>query len=556
MSATAAKASLVNRVVDFFRRPASVGQARIAAMSRSRGSDGSLIAATARYEAGQFGGVDRSWLPAYVQDARQDLDTGQRLEMVRKARYFEKNNATMQKILDLIEVNVVGTGIHITPSSSDEVWNTKAKAWWDEWCKYADLTSRQSFETLQALMVRAQAVDGEIFVWLTLGDPDSTGRRYPRIQLIETHRVCDAKLPRQYEAEGYVQFDGILSDRRGRPVFYIVTNDNDAFSKASPKSVALIPAAEMVHVFEPSRTSQPRGVTLFHACLHDLHDLDDLQKYEMLASKDAASRANVVETESGEFQDDGTLIGKEESQPADNGDMAEKVTYYQTAFGARTTVLKRGDKFKQFEALRPTAAQQEFWKILERKVCRGTGISYAALCDYEGAWSGPSLRGALAADNRFYDVRTHSLAVAFQRIWDHVIGSQVKPGGALTGAPTDWKKITCLPPRRATVDIGRDSKAMLEELRVGVRTLQEVHGEANNDWRAATRQRLIELKFVMDEARNLKLPPGVVLSMLGAANNTNVFAEKAAEAIEGEIDGAPASDPDADADSSTKNAAA
>lgn len=542
----ASKPSLANRFVDLLRRPAKVEPFHIQAGSRratlssgtrerTRLDSASVLA---RYEAGTFGSVDRSWLPHYVQDARQDIDPGQRLEMVRKARYFECNNATFQKILDLIEVNVIGTGVHATPASENEEWNTRALARWQEWSKYADLTSRQSFETLQALIARAQAVDGEIFIWLTYGDPDEQGRRFPRIQLIETHRVCDARLPRQYEAEGFVQFDGILTDRRGRPAFYIVSNDADAFSKNTPSKVALIPADEIIHVYEPSRTSQPRGVTLFHSCLPDLHDLDDLQRYEMLASKDAASRANVVKTASGEFTDDGTVIGRDEPVTKDDGTIEERISYYQTAFGARTVVLKHGDEWNQSQALRPTSAQQAFWQILERKVCRGTGISYAALCDYEGNWGGPALRGALAADNRFFDVRTQTLAVAFQRVWEHVIGADIKPGGALyAGAPKNWKNVTWQSPRRATVDIGRESAAILNELRVGVRTFADVLGEQGQDWRAQIRQRIIEQKFIMDTARDLKVPAGVVLSMLGAANNTNVFAEKASAALEGEIEG-------------------
>lgn len=507
--------SLVRRVMDRLRPAARVASSPSAAAvtreARANHASNQMRAATARYEAGQMGGKNRSWLPGYVQDARQDLTPGERIEMVRKARYFEQNNATMQKILDLIEVNVVGTGVHVTPASSDAAWNARALAWWQEWCRFADLTSRQSFETLQALVARAQAVDGEIFIWLTEGEPDAQGRSFPRIQLIETHRVCDAKLPAQYSKEGYNQFDGILSDARGRPVFYIVTNDADAFSKASPKSVALIPAEQMVHVFEPSRPSQPRGATLFHACLPDLHDLDDLQQYEMLASKDAASRANIVKTASGEMPNDGTIIGQTEQIPGPNGELVEKVAYYQSAFGGKTVVMQHDDEFQQSTALRPTSAQQEFWKILERKVCRGTGISYAALTDYEGNWGGAALRGALASDNRFYDVRTKTLVTSFQRIWDYVIGTQVRQGGALAGAPADWRKTSWQSPRRATVDIGRESKAILDELEAGVRTERDVQGELGLDWNEVQAQRLAEVRRRLAAAKVLAAEFGLPL---------------------------------------------
>lgn len=516
MTTDAPTASPIDRLFDLFRRPAKVESAeRLTASSHDRPRERlDNPALLARYEAGFLGGFDRSWLPQYVQDARQDITPGERLEMIRRARYFEQNNATMHKVLDLIETNVVGSGIHATPATSDVQWNVRATERWNTWCKYADLTSRQTFETLQALMVRAQAVDGEIFVWLTYGDPDDQGRRFPRIQLIESHRVCDAKLPNQYKQEGYTQFDGILTDARGRPAFYIVSNDNDAFSKVAPAKVALIPAGQMVHIYEPSRASQPRGVTLFHPCLADLHDLDDLQRYEMLASKDASSRANIVKTASGELPDDGTVIGRDTSIPSGDGTMLERTTYYQTAFGGRTVVLKNGDDWKQSEALRPTTAQQEFWKILERKVCRGTGISYAAMCDYEGGWSGPALRGAITSDNRFYDVRTQTLASALQRIYEHVIGYDIKPRGALNNAPIDWNKVTWQSPRRTTIDVGRDSKALIEEMRAGIRTYRDVLAELGLDWRDVLNQRGIEEAYIDALAKRLKVDRVRVASLI------------------------------------------
>ncbi len=529
--------TILARVREFFRPPAKVTVPKVTASVRSSGADGRIrldsSAILARYEAGWMGnGHDRSWLPHYVQDAKYDISPGERIEMVRKSRYFECNNATYQKILDLIETNVVGTGVHVTFNSSDAKWNARAQAWLARWRKFADLTSRQSFETLQALIVRAQAVDGEIFVWLTTGDLDAQGRTYPRIQLIETHRVCDAKLPAQYAAEGYTLYDGILTDGRGRPVFYIVTNDADAFSKTSPKNVALIPAEQMVHVYEPSRTSQPHGLPLGHGCLTVLHDLDDLQRYEMLSSKDASHRANVVYTENGEMPDDGSVIGRTEQVPGDNGEMVEKIVYYQTALGAKTTVMKHGDKWQQGEALRPTSAQQEFWKILERKVCRGMGPSYAALCDYEGNWSGPALRGALASDNRFYDVRTQTLVTSLQLVIEYVIGTQVKPGGDLAGAPADWRNTTWQSPRRATVDIGREAKAILADLEAGVRTERDVQGELGLDWNDVQTQRLLEIRKRLAAAQSLSTEFGIPLlnacAILGLNTGTVIRAQESA----------------------------
>jgi capsid protein len=156
---------------------------------------------TARYEAGVTFTPDRSWLPAYVQGADQDIEHD-RLEMVRKARYFEKNSALVQKILDLIETNVVGAGINPTPMAEGDEWCAKALVQWDEWCRFADVGSRQHFYSVQALLARAQAVDGEVFVELLM-----EGAR-PRIRLWETHQIEDIAIGSFGRVEGYWVTDG------------------------------------------------------------------------------------------------------------------------------------------------------------------------------------------------------------------------------------------------------------------------------------------------------------------------------------------------------------
>lgn len=493
----------IDRFLSLFRRPAKVTagkDVRILGPNRSRGDNARNVAALARYEAGNLTSRNRTWLPEYVQDARQDITPGERLEMVRKSRYFEKNNAYYQKLLDLIEVNVVGNGIHPTPASKNKGWNKRALARWEQWCQFADLTSRQSFYTLQAIIARTQAVDGEIFIRLTYGDPDGSDIAWPRIQLIETHRVCDAQLPRQYAAEGFASYDGIVFDGRGRPVYYIVSQDADAFDRYKPSSVVLLPAEEVVHVFEPGRSMQPRGIPLCHAVLHDLHDLDDLQNFEMLASKKAAVTTHVIKTATGEAPESDLQIGTPETVVNADGSTEEKIVYYKQELGGETVVLKHGDSYEQSDALRPTAAQTEHWDRILKKFCWGTGISYGAMTDFAGAWGGAALRAALVADNRFYDVRSKTLVAPLQRIWEHVIGNDPE---LKSNRPDDWRRVAWQSPRRGTVDIGRESKAIIDELEKGIRTERELMSELGLDYNEVRNQRKIEVGQRLADAKAL-----------------------------------------------------
>ena len=194
----------------------------------------------ARYEGAQPGGGRRSYIPAFLQDARFDADGATRSELVRKSRYFERNSALMNAFCDRFEQFTVGSnGLQLTPASTDEEWNLRAMEWWSEWCQFPDLTSLQPLSSIQSLIARTWFVDGEVFILKTKGSS------MPRIQLIESHRVGTP--PRQWDQEGRLLVDGVEMDKRGRPAAYWVRDGFDF------EDYRRIPAESIIHVFEPPR---------------------------------------------------------------------------------------------------------------------------------------------------------------------------------------------------------------------------------------------------------------------------------------------------------------
>lgn len=460
-----------------------------------------IQAVSARYEAAQWS-PDRTYLNSYLQDAENDVGQAQR-ELMRLMRWFEKNNPTLQKILDLLETNVVGTGLNPTPTSASPEWNRAALKWWANWCDFADIGGRQHFYQLQSIIVRTVAVDGEVFIHIT-SDP-KTGR--PRIALIEAHRVTSARVQYTPKMLQYHDADGVLLDKdTGQPRFYVVQGSGAAEAR-------VIPAAEIVHIYEPSRANQFRGITLFHAITNTLHDLNDLQKFEMQAAKTASVTADVIHTASGEMPE--SLIGGGMLEPAPLDSPEDKQRYYAKQFGSSTRVLQTGDKWEQSKSDRPSPAMRDFWQYLERKVCQGVGISAAAVLDYEGGWGGAALRGAIACDNRFYECRSAAITGAMQRIWEYAVGWAIenKDADGIGQAPDGWKKPKWQAPRRSTVDIGRDSASMINELRAGLRTYADIYGEAGADSVEKLTQRADEAEFIAALAAKRGLNPQAIAAL-------------------------------------------
>jgi len=454
----------------------------------------------ARYE-GATPSPNRTQLPGSVVGPRADISQWTRAELVRKSRYFEKNSALLNRMADLFEQYTVGLGIPFFPASSSEAWNKDAFTAWQDWQKFADLSSRQTFGTLQGIIARALFIDGEIFILKTRGD---TGN--PRIQLIESHRI---KTPSNRKAEaGNVIVDGVELDPRGRPVAYWVESDAVTSSgmvvATADTILSRIPADYVVHVVEPGRTGQVRGLPFCYPVINALHDLDDLQVFEMKAAKEAASVTNVIKTKSGEVTDEELLRGL---QTASNG--VDKSVYYRDVFGAEAKVLKTGDEFGQFKVERPSAATSGYWEKIESIICAGIGIPREIVLPT--SMQGTSMRGVIEIANGYFRQRSAVIAEAMRMVYEFVIGTLIQTDPNLQTAPGDWFRVTWQSPRSISVDIGYDSAAAISEFKAGMRTLQDFYGQRGEDWRQALRQRAVEAAEAEKLAKEFSIPRACIL---------------------------------------------
>ena len=114
-------------------------------------------------------------------DASAELPSYTRSELVRKARYLEKNSGHIRGILRDLKVYGIGKGIYPNAKSDNHAWNKQAEDFFFKWSRHCDITNRFSWRECQSMILRSLIVDGEIFVIKTF---DSFG--VPKIQLIES----------------------------------------------------------------------------------------------------------------------------------------------------------------------------------------------------------------------------------------------------------------------------------------------------------------------------------------------------------------------------------
>lgn len=465
----------------------------------------------ARYEAGRRYDPRRSYVPGYYQDARLDASQMDRIEIVRKARYFEQNNAIVNRLADLFEQYTVGpNGLKFVPASSDREWNNAARENWNTWCTMPDISSLWNFSTIQSLASRSWLVDGELFVIKTSGRVRADQQSFPRIQLVETHRI---ETPPGSFGDTSIH-DGVQLDPRGRPIAYFV---REGFG-VDERHVSY-PASSVVHIGEPSRPGMYRSLPMLYPVLNDLHDLDDLQMLEMDAAKEAAETTSTISTKSGELSDEDLRRQRFKiagSQGTSGGSDQVRTQYYSDVFRGRVKVLKHGDTYEQHVSGRPSVAQQQYWDYLVSKVCAGVGISKLLVLPI--SMQGTVVRADLDVASSWFRARSSVLASKWTDIYHYVTEWGTRNNSLMADPPADWRRVTVRPPRTVNVDVGRNAQALIAEYLAGWRTLEEICGELGTDWEEVLMQRGTEMARASEIETELKLPPGVLIQAVIEAN--------------------------------------
>lgn len=439
----------------------------------------------------------RSRLDQSLQSSRFDIDQMTREELSRKMRYFEANNPIVSALAGKFENFVVGANPQLTPASEDPEWNGRAKPVWDIWSRNCDTASRQHLSTILSLAARSWFIDGEAFIILTEGKEvraaDGSIVRRPRIQLVESH-LC--KTPPDLAKDPNV-VDGIRLDSNGRPVAYYFAEETEPgkYKFGPPRDARFV-----IHIFEPSRIGQVRGLTFFHSVLNQLHDLDDLQIMEMTAAKANSERVYEIQTQSGELKIPDAIRSRVTRNVTNgNGDTSVETInqFYKEALpNGRVVVTRRGDKINQHAGERPSVVTQGYWQYLTELVCTGVEIPYCIA--FPGSMQGTVYRGALEMATAFFRSRHLVIAEAIRRIWEYVIGFEIRVNPELADAPADWWNVSILPPRAPNVDVGRNSSAESQALADGRTNFDLIYGPQGLSWREELKK--LDEQFAFIEA--------------------------------------------------------
>lgn len=182
----------------------------------------------------------------------------------------------------LWKTNIIGTGIVPRPKTTNKALKQKITDLWNQWVPLADADGVSNFYGLQSLVVGSWFASGEVFVRIRPRRM-SDGLPVPmQIQVLEADMcpLMDADSFPGMPVGNKIR-QGIEIDSIGRRVaywFYTNHPGDRQIATNNPQLYTRVPAASVMHVYEPQRPGQLRGVSEMApviAKLRNVGDFDD-----------------------------------------------------------------------------------------------------------------------------------------------------------------------------------------------------------------------------------------------------------------------------------------
>lgn len=246
----------------------------------------------AKYDAAERGDDYRHWASADAFAADAALSPSVRRTLRNRARYERANNSYLAGISSTLATDLIGTGPRLQLDIGDDEAAREVERMFFDWGWLVDLPAK--LRTMREALV----VDGEAFALMI------TNERLPGvtldIRLVEAEMVATPTelMSQTITPEGNI-VDGIEFDQIGNVVAYQVLNFHPGSNyRVNNLQFQRVPAAQMVHWFQPVRPGQHRGVPQVAPALKLFGQLRRYTEAVIAAAETAADFAAFVKTNS------------------------------------------------------------------------------------------------------------------------------------------------------------------------------------------------------------------------------------------------------------------
>ena len=433
-----------------------------------------------------------------------------RVTLIREARWLEENSSVVKSILRKYRTFSVGRLQYVARTSNEAV-NKQIGAYVERWMANADASQRHHFRTLAGLGVTSMKRDGDIG-FIVLEEPMTPLEQMMlvspiRIQAIEADRIgsivnregLDTR-PFKPLKKNEQDFSGVVVNGAGKPIRYRIYNRSRTGEMMTP--ALEVPAQDFLHLFDPTRLDSYRGFSVFDAAITDIKDLMEILACEKMSVKMLSSISGVVNNSDGSADQDVSLDISHDYNP--DADRLKKIE------PGTIEYLAEGESFNPVESNRPSPTFNGFLDSLIRNCGMATNLPFGFI--YSWAGQGTAVRMEAAQAAREFEMTQLTLE---EKLLNPLVRRVIARGMQLGHIPTvpDFDSGEWRYPAKVTADVGRESKALIDETMAGIISKTQIAADRGED-RTIIRDLLrAEAMELVEDAKMVQEASGGVLDL-------------------------------------------
>jgi len=428
-----------------------------------------------------------------------------RIELLWDARDLHRNFGILQGMVSRI-VQYATDDILYIASTGDKVADGEYQAFMREWGERCDVTGRHQLGQLLRMAETAMLVDGD-HGW-NMVDVEEAGEFQIRIQPIEADRIGNVLNPA--DAGNPLCIGGVNIDEVGRVLSYAIYKRDRITSNVTFEHE--VPADSFLHIFDPWRVDQYRGVSALAAALAPARDLYEIASAEMQAAKWQVGHAGMIYTDDPYKPGNDSAWNTSDATAGGGSSGASRPSEISMKAG-KVLRLVQGEKI-QFApgTTRPSGAFMALYSATVRAICQPLNMPYGFLYDMS-ALSGHTGRVEIAQATRAI-ARLQKLLVAqaLNPVRDRVLSRAIATGQL--GFHPNWRQGRWGFGATLTGDYGNDVQAKLALLNAGVITVSDMISDNGGNFEDVARRAASEVKFYQGLAAETQVPIELITARL------------------------------------------
>lgn len=444
----------------------------------------------------------RKRAPRITGSMEQDIGTPQdAIAIIAYARDLFTNFGFGKGIVKQHLKSVIGMGPRIKPTTGDLEYNKRAARHWNQKKDRLDVRGVLSFTRSLKVGERAEVIDGDFGIILVHGG---------KTQFIEADRIADPPGDKKIRGRKYVR--GVEMNRRGVPLAYHIHARGQ--HKGQKTYQQRVPAENFIHVHNPERFDQVRGISWFVAALNDLRDLYETMDAAKGKWKIENMIAIAITTDLPEAADFASIWGTPTEFTAIDADGNDEERFQvKLGQGIHSFELKPGEKVEVIESKTPNNNFEPFTMLLIRFIALALEMPLEIALQFFSRGGYSAHRSALLQYHEAVLARRKEIEDnRIDRLYRWVISRGIKSGEleAPADGEDEWAHEWQWPGLKL-LDPDKERRADQMSYKLAVTSLDEITARDGLDWKEVAMQRIEEVKFIMEAAKQAGVPVAAIL---------------------------------------------